>query len=536
MWYIQRKGRAEGPLPEANIVHAIQKGELGPYDLVFRDGDSRWQPLSEIPQFHSYFEKKTKSQKNLDDLWVALVKVPGQKTRRQKGPFTTEQLKKLLKNGEVQLTDYVWKDGMKEWYRIHSLEIFHRAGDPRTFPGEATLTATVPIVPSRGDELFKNVKIQEHPTPPPPDPVPLEATLVDFEAKKEAKKKPTSRRAVRKVENVKEETAVTQVRRLSWLDRMREFPWPRRSIGRFLMAGGVALVILLVLYGVTYYDWRNLMAQKPPAKPEPSKVARPVPTPRPDVVAEPTKPQVASNAAPTPSPTPEPVVAPTYLRLKVAQGFIDMQTNASKHFTVQLWITGEAGRVIGHRSYFKEVKVMGLAERKIAIESLNLPAGYYQVEAKVGDFQSQTAFSWKVADKGFNQNYAEHRKNIVHFATRERYYLFKTAEYLEGKAIEFGEKARQAKDLRGYYKEWSRSLAKVPGSYLRSITRRNRGDYVYASDWFKLRDLQKSLGDAAKAYLEAKDKNAPEATFALRQVSGELNRQKEAALRASLWR
>jgi hypothetical protein len=525
LWYIQKNGRAEGPLPEATIAHAIRKGELGPYDLVFRDGESRWQVLSEIPEFKSYFQKKAKALKSEEEMWVVLVKNENKKERLQKGPFSTEHLQAMLKKGEVQLTDYVWKDGMKEWYRIHSLEVFHRGS--LVAPDESTLTATVPSIPGHSEELLKSVQVMERPTLPPPDPVPLEATVVDFK-----KPAPNPTRTVSsKKRRKREDTAVTQVRRLTLLDRIRELPWPRKFVARFSLAGGVAILVLSVLYFLTFHDWQSLMAKKPTVKTPKAAVA--VQPAAPPVLAQPTKTETVAPMAPA---KPEPAVAPAHLKMRIAQGFVDLQTNASKHFSIQLRFIGEPGRVIGSKSYYRELRVKGIEERKVSLEKLGLPPGYYIIEAQVGDFEDRGKLTWQ--EKAFKQGYSEHRKSIAHFATLERYWFFKAAEFLEGRALELGEKVRNPppQGISGYYRDWSRSLKKTPGNYIKIVSTRNRNDFVYAAEWLKLKELQKGLSEAGKTIIVAKDKNAPEATFNLRQIAGELGRQKEAALQASLWR
>ncbi len=563
MWYIQKKGRTEGPIPEETLINAIRKGEMGPYDLVFREGEARWQSLSDFSIFAENFKQQTPAPSSADsnsEQWVVLVRNKNKKDRRQKGPYTTAQMRDLIRSGDLKMSDYVWKEGMKEWYRLHSLDIFHQDNAPVDLPN----TVITPIVNSTGAELLKNVTLQPRPQVKPPESPPPETTGTDLtkqEAFETAKtkditktltapvKKSSKHRSRKRPSAVRDGnldiTAVTQVRRISPLQVFLELSWPKRVFYSCLFVIGSLTALMSVLYFTSYRDAKLLSERKIERVAPPPTLSAAKGSARPEKSAKDnTAKETATNATPTPLP-PEPDTPPKFMKARVAQGqsddaTIEVATNASRHYGTTLEIAGEAGRVIGVRSYFRQVKLRGVDGRKIAVESLNLRPGYYSIDVTLGEYSDHVSVAWKVNTKTFKTDFTEHRKKISYYAGEERYNLIKTSEFLEQQAKEMVaqvlDPARQAKPFGPYYSAWKKKLDHPPSGYLMSVNSKNRGNYVFSEAWLRLRELRDDLKVAAKALSSAENKAAPEATFDLRQIGTDLQRQKEAALQASLWR
>lgn len=55
-WYYSVKGKAEGPVDEKFILESLKLGRFTLVDLVYREGDTAWCTLGEIPQFREAFQ------------------------------------------------------------------------------------------------------------------------------------------------------------------------------------------------------------------------------------------------------------------------------------------------------------------------------------------------------------------------------------------------------------------------------------------------------------------------------------------------
>src|SRR5262245_12531666 len=108
-WYFyMNKGKAVGPIDRGEVKSAITRGQIGPFDMLYREGQERWQPSHEFMEFKGEFKEKPRPK--LEDTWVVLVR---QETKRglaylQKGPFSTKEIQSQLKSGEIQYRDFIW--------------------------------------------------------------------------------------------------------------------------------------------------------------------------------------------------------------------------------------------------------------------------------------------------------------------------------------------------------------------------------------------------------------------------------------------
>jgi hypothetical protein len=49
-WYYTQKGQQAGPVDEAQLRGLLAGGQVGPQDLVWKDGLANWQPASSVPE------------------------------------------------------------------------------------------------------------------------------------------------------------------------------------------------------------------------------------------------------------------------------------------------------------------------------------------------------------------------------------------------------------------------------------------------------------------------------------------------------
>lgn len=556
MWYFQKKGRTEGPIPEATLHLAIEKGEIGALDLLFREGDPRWRSAMEYGELQKYFTK-TKSSPN-EDHWIILSRAKDSKDAKQKGPYRTSEVKLKLKLGELKYTDYAWKQGMKEWYRITALEIFHGEARPAAIED---LMSQAPEIPS--EELLQKVEVLERPKIAAPEVRPPEAKGPDLTKKpmpvpslpnpappivpppKDVKLKEEVQTEVKpevKLEQPKKKKkpAVVEARSLSLWDRFQELsPSSKRIVG-------VACVVIAVLLAVgsllftSYGDHRLLLEQLALKKlvPVQKEVAAPVPVPAPEVVAPP--------VAATPPPEPEkPKVEPTYLKMKVTGDttetpIVEMQTDASFHFPITLTLIGEIGDVVGVRSYYRVVRISDIENRKYELRNLGLKPGRYRLEGKIENVDAKANVSVATGGKTFRSELASHRKSIAYYATNERIQLIKLSERLDQHNQDFIAQYRasgqDSNEMKSFLKSWQKKLEVISSQTLKTINARTRSQYVFAEYWLELKDLRSEmLKDASKLVQTKAAMNSPEWQEYSKVASG-VRSMKEKMLAASLFR
>lgn len=585
MWYFQKKGRTEGPIPEATLHLAIEKGEIGALDLLFREGDPRWRSAMEFGELQKYFSK-TKPSAN-EDHWIILSRTKDSKEAKQKGPYRTSEVKLKLKLGDLKYTDYAWKQGMKEWYRITALEIFH--GEARA-PAPEDLMSQAPEVPS--DELLQKVEVLERPKIAPPELRPPEAKGPDLTKKpvpvptvsapvpmpvvpppkvpqvpkhipiSESKPfpKPSKPKEEVKTESQvsailpdekpipevileqpkKKKKAPVEARSLSLWDRFQELsPSSKWIVGTLCLVFAIVLAFGSLLF-TSYGDHRQLLEQLALKKmlPVQKEIPAPIPVPAPEVV----DPPVATQPPPEPE---KPKVVPSYLKMKVTADtseapIVEMQTDASFHFPITLTVIGEIGDVVGVRSYYRVTRITDIENRKYELRNLGLKPGRYRLEAKIEDIESKATVAVATSNKTFRSDLAAHRKLISYFATNERIQLIKLSERLEAHNQEFITQYRangqNAAEMKTFLRSWQKKLEVISSQTLKSINPRTRSQYVFAEYWLDLKEMRSEmLKDASKLVQVKAAINSPEWQEYSKVASG-VRAFKEKMLAASLFR
>jgi hypothetical protein len=125
MFYYLSKGKSQGPINETQLKQMISEKKFGPFDLVFINGTEKWQTVKSVPQFANSFKAVSESL-NTEKVWVVLkhVRLPEGIKTKQDGPFNIDEVKTKLRKGDLSFDDYIWTDGMADWYRLGHLEDF----------------------------------------------------------------------------------------------------------------------------------------------------------------------------------------------------------------------------------------------------------------------------------------------------------------------------------------------------------------------------------------------------------------------------
>jgi hypothetical protein len=558
MWYFFKKGQPEGPVSADEIKARIKKGLLGPYDLVYRESEDKWLAIQDLDDF-----KSTLSFNNnvFQEKWVVLIKKNGSKTRAQIGPFTTQELRHKIKSEEIKLSDYVWREGMKEWYKIAAIETLHSRNKNQSFRFKNEQ--------EEERDLFKNVELLKREDFPSQD-IPSEAEGPDLVENKEKIKEKTVERLLKhslvkekkskraKKRDISEVSQVTSVRQLSWRAYV-----PSIEILRAWVApvGGLLLGICLFSLGVYFIKSGNLpqfIAKSEPnveshmepvkSAPELSK-AKPAQTKTPSVRApvETSAPSAASRPAAAPPAAPPPPArlqearkAPSRLSLRLQNSGSEapkilVQTDASSHFDVRARLESDIGRVIGRNSYIRTWSIKGLEDRTVDLSQITLSPGHYRFYAELEGFSESISLSVATRGNQFESQFNAHRKKISQFTQEERYGLFRQLSQIENLFGEFESAVRRAEGWRGFYSGWRQRFGRTSSGILRQITQGNHRDYILAPYWLRLKSLRSEVDALSQALNRAGGKPSSDQTAAISRLKRDLAALKNETLDISLF-
>jgi hypothetical protein len=505
-WYfIVENGKAKGPLSPAEVEGSITRGDLGPHDLLYRDGDTGWRPLKEFSQFKRQINADERP--ILKDLWVVLAKTqtPLGVQYLQRGPFSTEKVKGLLSQGEINYRDFIWAQGQKQWNRISALEVFNpppirweptaKLPQDVNFDDEEvtrdvpiddviTQTETKVLPPTKPVEAFGEDLTK--PSMPPP------TTLI--------RSRPRSpKHAGAKLRTPPPPPAKAENEVGAWLKDLE----PKRRYSSLMIAAGVGVVAL----GVFLYVLRQEIAQlffpagslkvaeveTPPSKPK----AHPAPAPvAPKTAAAPSPPPQAAPLPVVPSAPPEPAVPrvqATRLSLRLGSRYsrnpvIYFSTNGSFHTPIKVLILGEAGDVLGGVNAYKETVVRWKDQEspELRLESLDLSNGKYQIIARIKDVEANTFFRIGQDNKEFRAQLARHHKLISLPFQRERRRIIRATNHLLNLAVSMPRQGQATGAWLSDVQNWVKTD-------LKGLSLDNPKLLVFPEYWREAKDLQEAM-------------------------------------------
>jgi hypothetical protein len=169
-FYYFDKGKAVGPLNLTDLVERITDGEVGPYQLVFREGDIEWVPALALSELREAASAKVSSQ---DNQWIILRRQDGgAMSVEPMGPFSSQQIRDQIQTGKINYTDYVWKEGMHQWRRIALLREFQPSERPSFAVKTPEKKDTSPVLPEiekiSAEDIQKSVEKKLPKMGPPP--------------------------------------------------------------------------------------------------------------------------------------------------------------------------------------------------------------------------------------------------------------------------------------------------------------------------------------------------------------------------------
>jgi len=542
-WYFYlNKGKAVGPIDRAGIKSAIDGGQIGPFDLLFREGDDRWQPIHEFAEFKGQLKGAPKPR--IEEVWVVLQR---EETRKglaylQRGPFTTKQVKDQLQAGEIQYRDFIWQEGQRQWSRISANEVFNPP--PVQWKPTNSLPQDVDFDDEiTADHLIDEVAQQSH-VEPYLDPVPPEASTPDL-TEEGASEPPAMARSVPRP--FRQPTARIPVQRRPNVGLKQ---WPIEGARRFSLkwiSGGVvglALVVFLAShrqeilkrFGIQVTEVEEVAdLPKPPAKGKSRGKDAPV--------VEPPAPTPTAELKVEPPPSEEPLqkVVPKRLSVEISGNSTsnpqaNFSTDGSIHYPIRVLVVGEAGDVLGRVSVYREVTVRWNDKEspRLDLGTMELGNGRYRLVATVVDQKAVGTFRLGPENREFKEKLERHRKLISLPFQRERRRYIQAAR---GLGV-LGEKLLKASSVRSGIsrdglRRWKSDYDDWVKVRISGLALDDPKGLVFPGQWQSLKTARQSLFDIYKS-LE-KDPKAGKAQAELKSLSSELSDLEAAGQKLSLF-
>lgn len=566
-WYILQKGRPYGPVTTEAIISDLRAGRLNRQDLIFNERDTAWREVSYFHEFASVFAEVASqapvlnTKANLDE-WVLLVRKEDASGYRQKGPYSRADIFKMIQSGEVALTDYVWRKGLKEWYKLLALTEFHtsqalaqaEAQTREQAPAQAVAVEQVgrqtDALESDLSEITQKLALPQDIEPKQNDmakaagPLKVENKKFDLTVKGASPDRQV-RLGKKSLHNKSPEAIALRTSVVNYYTQLTPFK-------KMAFVSGTLATLTAVLFLITYFSsYRDRYSQRLQT-PTVSYVAptteiKTVPqsvVESPALPALPVAPPVAEVLKKPSEPTPdEPRVEPTFLRVtKQADGsdapVLNIQTDASFHYPISVTFNSEAGQVLYLRSFLRKIRIYKKEERNLELGSLKLLPGYYEVTVEVENLKKSINLSYAtLTTADFYKKLKKQRKQIFVYHSDERYSFVKTVSRLEKEAYIFMQNINNASSLNSWsqsYRAWRRNFDRIHHPILKTITPSNRTNYVHASKWMSLKNLRSKIDSMAKDINKLKSKGVSISANDIKSAALELTKLKEQMLLESL--
>lgn len=122
-WYYNKDLKPQGPFTFEEMKKKIIRGEVGPLELIFKDGESHWLAANQWKDFPKEFFPAY--QRNLFrginptvQEWTLLYRKKGSEAPVQSGPYSLNDIQDMIKAGKANTEDYIWRTGLTGWLQI----------------------------------------------------------------------------------------------------------------------------------------------------------------------------------------------------------------------------------------------------------------------------------------------------------------------------------------------------------------------------------------------------------------------------------
>ena len=156
-WYHAHKGKTVGPYSQDQIEEMVSQGQVGTMDLVFKVSGKEWKPLCEWDEFQR--SPIIQRHHHKVDHWIVFVDRENEK--KQMGPYNTDKIKELISQKKVSLDDYIWKEGMSEWYPIKTIQDFRSVQESSISFDEPEIDEDISVYEESAADLLKSIKVKD---------------------------------------------------------------------------------------------------------------------------------------------------------------------------------------------------------------------------------------------------------------------------------------------------------------------------------------------------------------------------------------
>ena len=137
-WFIVQGDRWIGPFNVAEIYEKVQSQEISWAHFAWKTGNATFKRLCDIEEFQSAVPPEP-TQSLLKRIPTETQRKPPKPPKvieetkvwylhyndSQFGPFSKEEVSRLLRVGQIHRKIYIWKDGMEDWEKIEDVPDFH---------------------------------------------------------------------------------------------------------------------------------------------------------------------------------------------------------------------------------------------------------------------------------------------------------------------------------------------------------------------------------------------------------------------------
>ncbi|MEQ1664837.1 MAG: DUF4339 domain-containing protein [Bdellovibrionales bacterium] len=598
LWYYLLKGRPHGPVTLDDVKNEISSSNIGANDLLYKEADTVWRMANSFDELGSTFKSSLEhnsqaSLKNLNNQkdWVLLLRKEQGGGYKQRGPYSQVEIMQKLKAGEISYTDYVWRQGLKEWYKIIALTEFQSDeavlparqvkgdGSSRETQKENVHEATV-----KTDEVVQMPQDLSEITIRLPMPIDddLKAIVGDktIVISQDEKSKSTEKGAEKNIAESSSKNAtesqesvgvikesdsaiIRQIRRgkstvvragpilahrMKLTSYLLALTPVKRIVFTILILGFFVGGLLLFTFTSTFSDRKKNIFIKPmigasvKSKNLENLIDENNLHSNESESPELSNTQHADIAAPAPEI--ETRVAPTFLNVikideKKPLAILKISTDASSHYNTQLTLSASGGDVLGYMSFRKTLVIKGLENRNISIRGLNLPSGRFKIMAKCNDMTTNATLDFENSGPEFAKKINAQRKKYIIFHNNERFNFIRLADLIEKESLKLYQGAGNNLSQREWsslYRSWKGNISRLKSSYIKSAQLNQVNNYLYTELWVQLRALKNQLLVAAEDLNRKKSKNRELDAKTIKSSVLEVSKLKEQMIQTSLWR
>lgn len=531
-WFYAKDGQAHGPLTQAQLQDLLSKGTIQGTSQIFRDGDSQWRRVAEVPELQALLKTGEKAAATTPvaapGQWILLVKSKedtqiGKPRFHQQGPFHKDKILEMIQKGEAQWTDHVWTEGFQSWMRISALKEFNEGLDfPLASPAKTSTTpapssvstAQDPVAPPKvsadqQEDTQPGVEassLREQPgaTKPPPSDSAAPSLGNPVDSNSSASGKKAGGKSKIKLAEFLEasQIAITKSRvRLSQL-----------SLGqrRGLLYGGSALVVLTVL-GVSVFR-------------------SPTPSPERTVASEANTPQASAPAAspapvqvqrPAPPPPPPPVEPAKYvhivpMKMDSKSPQLAFETNLPVGGELQVTVRSVPGQILDLARFERTTKVIRQAEMvpTLDLSAWKLPEGSYVVTVESEAAKETKSIFVGQKNRQFQSRLDQHNRKIQLQGRAEKTELKAFAKRMQQLVLSlekgYAKNRKNPQAWAKFYRNWSRDFEQGRKGLVGKYRSANSSRYVNFRSIAEAKDIGDDIEDVASSLNNAiKSKRAP---------------------------